>query len=112
MAEKIRGIGARLKKGDRVIVISGRDKGRKGEVLRMFPKEDRALVSGVNMIKRHTKQSPKTQGGIINRESPIHVSNIAHVDPKSGDATRIGFKILKDGRKVRFAKKSGEVIDV
>jgi len=95
-----------------VIVISGRDKGRKGEVLRMFPKEDRALVSGVNMIKRHTKQSPKTQGGIINRESPIHVSNIAHVDPKSGDATRIGFKILKDGRKVRFAKKSGEVIDV
>jgi large subunit ribosomal protein L24 len=109
---RIRGIGARLKKGDRVIVVSGRDKGRKGEVLRMFPKDDRALVSGVNMVKRHTKQSAKTQGGIVNKEAPIHVSNIAHVDPKSGEATRVGFKILNDGRKVRFAKKSGEVIDV
>jgi large subunit ribosomal protein L24 len=110
--EKIRGIGARIKKGDRVVVVSGRDKGRKGEVLKMMLQEDRALVSGVNMIKRHQKQTARAQGGIVNRESPIHLSNIAHVDPKTGGPTRIGFKILGDGRKVRFAKKSGEVIDV
>jgi large subunit ribosomal protein L24 len=103
---------AKIRKGDRVIVTTGRDKGRKGEVLKLFPKENRALVSGVNMIKRHQKQSPKQQGGIINKEAAIHMSNLAHVDPKSGDATRVGFKVLGDGRKVRFAKKSGEVIDV
>jgi large subunit ribosomal protein L24 len=103
---------AKIRKGDRVIVTTGRDKGRKGEVLKLFPKENRALVSGVNMIKRHQKQSPKQQGGIINKEAAIHLSNLAHVDPKSGDATRVGFKVLGDGRKVRFAKKSGEVIDV
>jgi large subunit ribosomal protein L24 len=78
----------------------------------VFPEEDRVLISGVNMVKRHTKQSARTQGGIITKEAPVHVSNIAHVDPKSGEATRIGFKTLQDGRKVRFAKKSGEVIDV
>jgi large subunit ribosomal protein L24 len=111
-AEKLRGIGARIKKGDRVVVISGRDKGRKGEVLRMYPKDERALVSGVNMVKRHQKQTQRVQGGIVNKESPIHLSNIAHVDPKTGGPTRIGFKLLGDGRKVRFAKKSGEVIDV
>jgi large subunit ribosomal protein L24 len=110
--ERIRGIGARIKKGDRVIVISGRDKGRKGEVLRMFLSNDRALVSGVNMVKRHQKQSAKVQGGIVNKEAAVHLSNLAHVDPKSGGPTRIGFKLLGDGRKVRFAKKSGEVIDV
>ena len=103
---------ATIKKGDRVIVTTGRDRGKKGEVLRMYPKDSRALVSGVNMIKRHTKQSAKTQGGIVSKEAPMHVSNLAHVDPKSGGATRIGWKILGDGRKVRFAKKSGEVIDV
>ena len=102
----------KIKKGDRVIVITGRDKGKKGEVLKVFPKEDRALVSGVNIVKRHQRQSQTQEGGIISKESPIELSNIAHVDPKSGDATRIGFKVLGDGRKVRFAKKSGEVIDV
>ncbi len=103
---------AKIRKGDRVIVTAGRDKGKKGEVLRVFPKENRALVSNVNMVKRHQKQSARQQGGIVSKESPIHLSNLAHVDPKTGGATRIGFKFLNDGRKVRFAKKSGEVIDV
>ena len=103
---------AKIKKGDRVVVTTGRDKGKKGEVLRVDTKDGRALVSGVNMIKRHQRQTAQLQGGIINREAPVHLSNLAHVDPKSGDATRIGFKVLGDGRKVRFAKKSGEVIDV
>jgi large subunit ribosomal protein L24 len=103
---------AKIKKGDRVIVTTGRDKGKKGEVLKVFPKEDRALVTGINVVKRHQRQTAKVQGGIVNKESPVHLSNLAHVDPKSGDATRIGFKVLGDGRKVRFAKKSGEVIDV
>jgi large subunit ribosomal protein L24 len=101
-----------IKKGDKVIVTTGRDKGKKGEVLRMFPKEERALVQGVNVVKRHQRQSQTQAGGIVNKESPIHLSNLAHVDPKSGTATRIGSKTLSDGRKVRFAKKSGEVIDV
>jgi large subunit ribosomal protein L24 len=103
---------AKVKKGDRVIVTTGRDKGKKGEVLKVFPKEDRALVSGINVVKRHQRQTQKVQGGIVNKESPVHLSNIAHIDPRSGGATRIGFKVLGDGRKVRFAKKSGEVIDV
>ena len=103
---------AKIKKGDRVIVTTGRDKGKKGEVLKVFPKEARALVSGINMIKRHQRQTQRIQGGIISKEAPVHLSNIAHVDPKTGDATRVGFKMLDDGRKVRFAKKSGEVIDV
>ena len=103
---------AKIKKGDRVIVTTGRDKGKKGEVLKVFPKEDRALVSGVNVVKRHQRQTQRVQGGIVNKESPIHLSNIAHIDPRSGEATRVGFKVLGDGRKVRFAKKSGEVIDV
>jgi large subunit ribosomal protein L24 len=103
---------ANIRKGDRVVVTTGRDKGKKGEVLKVFPGEDRALVQGVNMVKRHQRQTQTQQAGIVTKESPIHLSNIAHVDPKSGNATRIGFKILGDGRKVRFAKKSGEVIDV
>ncbi|HWU26231.1 MAG TPA: 50S ribosomal protein L24 [Rhizomicrobium sp.] len=103
---------AKIKKGDRVIVTTGRDKGKKGEVLKVYPKDERALVSGVNIVKRHQSQTAKTQGGIINKEAPLHLSNLAHVDPKTGGATRIGFKTLSDGRKVRFAKKSGEVIDV
>jgi len=102
----------KIKKGDRVIVTAGRDKGKKGDVIRVFPKEDRVLVSGVNVVKRHQRQSQTQQGGIISKESPIEVSNIAHIDPKSGGPTRVGFKVLGDGRKVRFAKKSGEVIDV
>ncbi len=103
---------AKIKKGDRVVVTTGRDKGKKGEVIKVFPKEDRALVSGVNVVKRHQRQTQRVQGGIVNKESPIHLSNIAHIDPSSGEATRVGFKVLGDGRKVRFAKKSGEVIDV
>ena len=103
---------AKIKKGDRVVVTTGRDKGKKGEVIKVFPKEDRALVSGINVVKRHQRQTAKAQGGIVNKEAAVHMSNLAHVDPKSGDATRIGFKVLGDGRKVRFAKKSGEVIDV
>ena len=101
-----------IKKGDRVIVTTGRDKGKKGEVLKVFPDDGRALVSGVNIVKRHQRQTQTQQGGIVQKESTIHLSNLAHVDPKSGDATRVGFKFLKDGRKVRVAKKSGEVIDV
>jgi large subunit ribosomal protein L24 len=101
-----------IKKGDKVIVTTGRDKGKKGEVLKIFPKEDRALVAGVNVVKRHQRQTQTQQGGIVTKESTIHLSNLAHVDPKSGKASRIGFKTLNDGRKVRFAKKSGEVIDV
>ena len=103
---------AKIKKGDRVIVITGRDKGKKGEVLKVLPKENRAIVSGINTMKRHQKQSQRQQGGIVNKDLPIHLSNLAHVDPKSGEATRIGWKVLGDGRRVRVAKKSGEVIDV
>jgi large subunit ribosomal protein L24 len=103
---------ANIKKDDNVIVITGRDKGKKGKVLKVFPKEDRALVQGVNVVKRHQRQTQKEQGGIVSKESPIQLSNLAHVDPKSGKPTRIGFKTMADGSKVRFAKKSGEVIDV
>jgi large subunit ribosomal protein L24 len=103
---------AKIKKGDRVIVTTGRDKGKKGEVIKMFPSENRALVSGINVVKRHQRQTQRAQGGIVSKESPINLSNLAHVDPKSGGATRIGFKKMGDGRTVRFAKKSGEVIDV
>ena len=103
---------AKIKKGDRVIVTTGRDKGKKGEVLKVLPKENKAVVSGVNTAKRHTKPTQKQQGGIVNKDQPIDLSNLAHVDPKSGTATKIGFKVLGDGRSVRFAKKSGEVIDV
>ena len=103
---------AKIRKGDRVIVTTGRDKGKKGEVLRVMPDEGRVLVSGVNMMKRHTKQTAREQGGIVSKEAAVHMSNVAHIDPKSGEATRVGFKNLSDGRKVRFAKKSGEVIDV
>ncbi len=102
----------KIKKGDRVVVISGRDKGKVGEVIKMFPKEMRAIVQGVHRVKRHTRPSQADpQGGIVEKEGTIHLSNIAHADPKSGKPTRVGFKTLKDGSKVRFAKKSGEVID-
>ena len=103
---------AKIKKGDRVIITAGRDRGKKGEVMKVMTEENRALVSGVNMVKRHQKQTQKLQGGIVSKESPVNLSNLAHVDPKDGSATRIGWKVLNDGRKVRFAKKSGEVIDV
>lgn len=101
---------AKLKKGDRVIVLAGRDKGKEGEILRVAPKENRAVVSGVNMVVRHTRQSQTSQGGRIPKEAPIHLSNLALIDPKDGGATRVGFR-FEDGKKVRFAKKSGETID-
>lgn len=102
---------AKIKKGDHVIVIAGKDKGRKGEVTKVFTKEKRVLVSGVGMVKRHIRPSQADpDGGIKQFEAPIHVSNVANIDPKDGVATRVGFKTLKDGKKVRVAKKSGEVI--
>jgi large subunit ribosomal protein L24 len=101
---------AKLKKGDTVIVLAGRDKGKEGEITKVMPAEGRALVSGVNTVIRHTKQSAKSQGGRVPMEAPIQLSNLALKDPKLGVATRVGFKIV-DGNKVRFAKKSGEIID-
>ena len=103
---------AKLKKGDRVIVTSGKDKGKRGEILRVYPSEGRVLVSGVNVVKRHQRQTARVQGGIVSKESPVHISKIAHVDPRSDGPTRIGFKRMEDGRLARFAKKSGEIIDV
>jgi large subunit ribosomal protein L24 len=102
---------AKLKKGDRVVVLTGRDKGKQGDILRVIPKDGRAVVSGINMVIRHTRQSQTNQGGRLSKEAPIDVSNIALVDPKDGGPTRVGFKFLEDGTKVRYAKKSGEVID-
>jgi large subunit ribosomal protein L24 len=102
---------AKIKKGDTVVVLSGRDKGKEGEVLTVLPKENRATVQGVNMVKRHTRPSQTTQGGIVEKEAMIDLSNLAVKDPKTGEPTRVGFKTLEDGRKVRFAKRSGENID-
>ncbi len=102
---------AKIKKGDKVVVLAGRDKGRSGEVIQVMPKEERALVRGVNMIKRHQRQTVQQEGGIIAKEGPIHLSNLAMSDPKDGKPTRVGFRILDDGRKVRFAKRSGDLID-
>ena len=101
---------AKIRKGDKVVVLAGRDKGRTGEVLKVLPDENRVVVQGVRMVKRHTRQSMSTQGGIIQKEAPIHVSNVAVADPKGGKATRVGFRTEGD-KKVRFAKKSGEVIN-
>jgi large subunit ribosomal protein L24 len=103
---------ARIRKGDKVVVLAGRDKGREGEVLKVMPAEGRVVVAGVQMVKRHQKAGPRNpQGGIVSKEAAIDVSNVAHLDPKDGKPTRIGFKRLEDGRKVRFAKRSGEHID-
>ena len=102
---------AKIKKGDKVVVLAGRDKGRTGEVIQVMPKEERALVRGVNMVKRHQRQTVSQEGGIIAKEGPIHLSNLAMSDPKDGKPTRVGFRILDDGRKVRFAKRSGDLID-
>jgi len=101
----------KIKKGDNVVVISGRDKGKMGEVLRVFPAELRAIVQGVHLAKRHTRPRMGEPGGIVEKELTIHISNIAHVDPQSRKPTRVGFRRLGDGRKVRFARRSGEVID-
>ncbi|WP_338471344.1 50S ribosomal protein L24 [Niallia sp. XMNu-256] len=100
-----------VKKGDKVMVISGKDKGKTGVILASYPKKDRVLVEGVNIVKKHSKPSQlNPQGGIINQEAPIHVSNVMPIDPKSGEPTRVGIKEI-DGNKVRYAKKSGEVLD-
>ena len=103
---------AKIRKGDRVMVIAGRDKGKIGEVLKVMPKENRAIVQGVNIVKRHQRPTQDQPGGIIEKEAPIHIPNLAHIDPKDNRPTRVGFRILDDGRKVRYAKRSGEVIDV
>ena len=101
---------AKIRKGDKVVVLSGRDKGRTGEVIEVRPKDGLALVRGVHMVKRHQKQSAQQEGGIISKESAIHLSSIALADPKDGEPTRVGFKILADGKKVRVAKRSGAEI--
>jgi len=101
----------KLRKGDRVVVLTGRDKGKRGEILKMMPTENRAIVQGVNQVKRHQRQSQSQEGGIIVKEASINLSNLAIEDPKDGSPTRVGFRILDDGRKVRFAKGSGEIID-
>jgi large subunit ribosomal protein L24 len=101
----------KIKKGDTVVVLSGRDRGREGEVLKAMPKEDRLVVSGVNLVRRHQRPSPQDPGGIVDKELSIHVSNVAIVDPKERMATRVGYKVLEDGRKVRVARRSGEIID-
>ncbi len=101
----------RIKKGDTVVVLTGKDKGRSGQVIEMITKSDRALVQGINVVKRHTRQSQTSEGGIIAKEAPIHVSNLALADPKDGKPTRVGIKTNDDGKRVRFAKKSGELID-
>jgi large subunit ribosomal protein L24 len=102
---------AKIKKGDKVVVLTGRDKGKTGEVVKVMPSEDRALVRGVNTVKRHQRQTASQEAGIITKEAPLQLSNLAYADPKDGKPTRVGFKILEDGRKVRFAKRSGDLID-
>ncbi len=101
----------KIKKGDKVIVLTGKDKGKKGDVLQIITAENRAVVSGVNIAKRHTKAQGATEGGIINKTMPIHISNIALLDPQDGKATRVGYKTLDGGKKVRVAKRTGATID-
>jgi large subunit ribosomal protein L24 len=101
----------KIRKGDKVVVVTGRDKGKQGEVTQVLVSENRAIVSGVNTAKRHMRQTASQAGGIVNKDMPIQISNLALRDPKDGKPTRVGFKTLKDGKKVRFAKRSGEVID-
>jgi large subunit ribosomal protein L24 len=102
---------AKIKKGDRVVVRTGRDKGKLGDVVRIIPDNSRAVVRGVNLVRRHTRQSQTEQGGIISKEAPVHLSNLALADPEDDKPTRVGFKFQDDGRKVRFAKRSGGTID-
>ena len=102
---------AKIKKGDKVVVLTGKDRGKTGEVLKVLVAEKRALVQGINLVKRHTKPSAAGEGGIVSKESSIHVSNLALSDPKTGKPTRVGFQMLKDGKKVRVAKRSGETVN-
>lgn len=101
----------KIRKGDRVVVLTGKDKGKTGEVLRVLRKDERVLVQGVNVVSRHVRQSPRSQGGIEQVEAPVHISNVAHIDPKDNAPTRVGWRVEEGGRKVRFARRSGEVID-
>jgi large subunit ribosomal protein L24 len=101
----------RIKKGDRVAVIAGKDRGKQGEVLKVLREDERLIVNGVNMVKRHTRPSARHPGGIVEKEASIHISNVAHVDPSSNRPSRVGYRTLDDGRKVRFAKRSGDIID-
>ena len=102
---------AKIKKGDKVVVLTGKDKGKSGEVTKVIPAENRVVVQGVNLVKRHTRPSAMGQGGIVTKEAPIHRSNVALADPKDGKPTRVGFSILKDGTKTRVAKRSGETVN-
>jgi large subunit ribosomal protein L24 len=102
---------AKIKKGDKVVVLAGKDKGKTGEVIEVRPSENRAVVRGVNIVRHHQRQSAKSEGGIVAKEAALDLSNLAIADPKDGKPTRVGFKLLDDGRKVRFAKRSGDVID-
>ena len=99
----------KIRKGDKVVVLAGKDKGKQGEVVRVLPSENRAVVQGVNVVRRHTRQTAAQEGGIIPKEMPIQISNLALRDPKDNKPTRVGFKVLGDGKKVRYAKRSGEV---
>ncbi|WP_297327843.1 50S ribosomal protein L24 [uncultured Bartonella sp.] len=101
----------KIRKGDKVVILSGKDKGRNGEVIKVNPEEDTAIVRGINMVKRHQRQTQTQEAGIISKEAPIHISKLAIADPKDGKATRVGFRIEKDGKKVRVAKRSGDLID-
>ena len=101
----------KIKKGDRVVVTTGRDRGKTGDVIRMLPRENRVLVQGVNVVKRHTRPSQMSGGGIVEKEAPIHISNVAHIDPKDDKPTRVGYRVTDEGRKLRYAKRSGEPID-
>jgi large subunit ribosomal protein L24 len=101
----------KIRKGDRVVVLAGKDKGRTGEVIKVLPKDEQALVRGVNVVKRHQKQTQNQEAGIISKEAPLHLSNLAIADPKDGKPTRVGFRVLEDGKKVRVAKRSGDLID-
>ena len=112
LAGKMSNLKFRIRKGDEVIVMTGRERGKRGSVLRVLRKDARVLVQGVNMVKRHSRPSQVSPGGIMEKEAPVHISNVALVDPKLGKPTRVGTKLLADGRKVRFAKRSGEVIDI
>ncbi|QGZ33881.1 50S ribosomal protein L24 [Stappia indica] len=102
---------AKIKKGDTVVVLTGRDKGKTGEIVRMLPDDNKAVVRGVNVVRRHQRQTAQSEGGIVSKELPVHVSNLALADPKDGKPTRVGFQIKEDGTKVRVAKRSGDLID-
>jgi large subunit ribosomal protein L24 len=101
----------KIKKGDRVVVTTGRDRGKQGEVLKVLRTDDRLIVQGVNIVRRHTRPSARHPGGIVEKEASIHISNVAHLDPASNKPTRVGYRFLDDGSKVRVAKRSGELID-